>query len=186
MATPLTGSKQIIYDSDVDFNSTNSEAIQTKLAKAALFSQDISEYPVNFEYAGYFQNSSITTGAARFVVTKRSEIKRYILSIGDTGTTSACSLSVKVYDSSGAFVNDLFSSSNEPSILTPTAKNNSYIGKDVFGSVNLSGNVSGATIDFGTINLTILEEGYQLVGEIISNGIGARNANLSLILQRIE
>ena len=82
MATPLVGEKQTIFQEDVDFNSANSESLQTKVAKAALYAQDITEYPVQFTYSGYFRattDSNVSTGAQRFVITKRSQLNRYVL-----------------------------------------------------------------------------------------------------------
>jgi hypothetical protein len=185
--TPLVGSKQTIYDLDVDFNSTNSEAINTKIAKAALFSQDVTEYPVSFNYAGYFTATVDSLGAERFIVTKRSTINRYILSIGSTGASTANALNVKVYDEDGNFVNDLFTSTFEPSILTASNIDNAYIGRDEVANTNLnSTNVSAETLNYGTINLTTLEEGYQLIGEVITRGSGGKHADLTLILQRLE
>jgi len=187
MATELVGSKQIIYQEDVDFSSTNSESIMTKVSKAALYAQGVTEYVVPFVYSGYFRSNSITTGAERFVVTKRSTINRYVLSLGSTGSSVANAINIKVYDEDGTFVNDLFSSTFEPSILTASNINNSYIGYDILDSSNiLSTNISAETLNYGTINLTTLEEGYQLVGEIISNSSNAINANFTLTLQRLE
>jgi hypothetical protein len=187
MATPLIGSKQIIFQEDVDFNSTNSEAIMTKLSKAALFSQDVTEVNLNFEYAGFFKNATIANGATRFVVTKRSEIKRYVLSLGSTGASGINALNIKVYDSAGNFVNDLFSASAEPSILSPSNVNNSYVGYNVDAASNIeSSNLGAATVNYGTLNLTTLEEGYQLVGEVVSNASAALNAVLILTTQRLE
>lgn len=187
MGTPLVGSKQIIFQEDVDFNSTNSEAIQTKIARAALFAQDVTEYPVQFKFGGYFVSSAIVNGSERFVVTKRSQIVRYILSIGGTGATNANALNIKIYDENGAFVNDLFSSSAEPSILSPSNVANAFVGRDELNSLNYqSGNLGSSTVNIGTINITILEEGYQLVAEVVSSGSNAINADLTLILQRLE
>ena len=185
--TPLIGSPQTIYQEDVDFNSTNAESVMTKIAKSSLYAQDVSEITANFEYAGYFRNAVITTGATRFVVTRRSRIKRYVLSIGSTGASVANALNIKIYDSAGNFVNDLFSSSVEPSILTPSNVNNAYVGYDLEFLSNIeSTNLGGATLDYGTVNLTTLEEGYQLIGEIISNASSAINASFLLTMQRIE
>ena len=187
MATPLVGSKQVIFQEDVDFSSTNSEAIMTKLSKAALFSQDVTEVNLNFEYAGFFKNATVANGATRFVVTKRSEIKRYVLSLGSTGASGINALNIKVYDSAGNFVNDLFSTSAEPSILSPSNVNNSYVGYNVDTASNIeSSNLGTATVNYGTLNLTTLEEGYQLVGEVVSNASAALNAVLILTIQRLE
>lgn len=184
---PLVGEKQVIYDLDVDFGSSNSEAINTKLAKAALYAQDVTEYPVQFKFSGYFLSDTVINTSERFVVTKRSEINRYILSISNSGATTASAINVKVYDEDGVFVNDLFSSTFEPSILTPSNTTNVFVGRDEVAAKNItSGNLGAATINNGTINLTTLEEGYQLVAEIISNGSNATNAELTLVLQRLE
>lgn len=185
MATPLVGSKQIIFQEDVDFNSANSEALQTKISKAALFSQDIAEYVVALPFGGYFTDVPQINESARFVVTKRSELKRYTWEIGDTGTGTANQVNVLVYDDTGAFVNRIFSG-DEPSIQTGSAQSNVFVGRDIAASTTLEGNTGSATISYGTTNLTTLEEGYQLVGEIVNSGAGARNACLNLILQRIE
>ena len=185
MASPLVGSKQIIYAEDVDFNSANSEALQTKISKAALFSQDIAEYVVPFTFGGYFADVPQINQCSRFVVTKRSELKRYTWEVGDTGTGTANQVNILIYDDTGAYVNRLFSG-DEPSIQTGSAQANVFVGRDVADASTLEGNTGSATISYGTTNLTTLEVGYQLVGEIVNNGTGARNACLNLILQRIE
>ena len=185
--TPLIGSKQIIYQEDIDFGSTNSESINTKVSKAALYAQDVTEYPVQFKYGGYFENSVDTTGAERFVVTKRSTINRYMLSLGETGTSTESAINVKVYDEDGAFINDLFTSTFEPSILTPSNESNAFCGKDIVNTIDYeSGNLASGTVDNGTINITTLEVGYQLIGEVISRASGAKHADFTLILQRLE
>ena len=184
MATPLTGEKVEIFQEDVDFNSPNSEAVQTKIAKAALFAQDVTEYPVSFKYGGYFRGNTVVNESERFVITKRSTIARYIMSISESGSSVANELNVKIYDDAGAFVNDLFGV--EPSILSPSNRSNSFIGRDVAATTTLSGNLIGATTNFGTLNVTILEEGWQLVGEVISNAEAAKGAELTLTLQRLE
>ena len=184
--TPILPEKTTIYQEDVAFNRSNSEAVMTKIAKSALYAQETVEYNAEFSYGGRYRITTVSTGEVRFVITKRSELKRFVLSVGTTGATTANTLNVKVYDEDGVFVNDLFSSSAEPSILTGSTRNNAYIGYDVDASANIEGNISGATVVYGTPNLTIFEEGYQLVGEIISNGDKAQSANLILTLQRLE
>ena len=185
MATPLVGEKQVIFQEDVDFNSANSEALQSKIAKAALFSQDIAEYVVSFNFGGYFADVPQINQSQRFVVTKRSELKRYTWEVGDTGTGTANEVNILIYDDTGAFVNRLFSS-DEPSIQTGSAQANVFVGRNVSEATTLEGNTGSATISYGTTNLTTLEEGYQLVGEVVNNGDGARNGCLNLVLQRIE
>ena len=61
--TPLVGSAQVIYQEDVDVNSIVFEATQTKIAKAALFAQDNTEFPVTFDYQGFFRTTQITNGS---------------------------------------------------------------------------------------------------------------------------
>ena len=184
MATPLVGEKQVIFQEDVDFNSANSEALQTKIAKAALFSQDVAEYVIPFKFGGYFADVTQINQSARFVVTKRSELKRYTWEVGFTGTGTANAVNILIYDDTGAFVNRLFGT--DPSLTTASARNNVYCGRDVSGGTTIEGNTTSTTVDYGTPNVTILEEGWQLVGEINGNGAGARNGCLNLVLQRIE
>jgi hypothetical protein len=181
---PLTGEKVTIFQDDVDFNSPNSEAVQTKIAKAALFAQNVSEYTESLNYNGYFRSNSFSDEAERFVVTKRSSIVRYIMHLGNSGSSTANALNAKIYDNTGAFVNNLFSTA--PSILSPSNRVNSYIGRNVAEATTISGNLSGATTNFGTLNVTTLEEGWVIVGNIVSNAGTARDASLDLILQRLE
>lgn len=182
--TPLVGEKVEIFIEDVDFNSPNSESAMSKVAKAALYAQDVTEYTRDHIFNGYFRATTHANNAESFVITKRSEITRYVMGIGTTGSSVANSLNAKIYDETGAFVNNLFNTA--PSVLTPSSKSNSFIGRDLSNVTTISGNLSGATTNFGTLNVTILEEGWVVVGTIVSNASNALNANLQITLQRLE
>ena len=182
--TPLVPEQVVIYQEDVDFNSPNSEAVMTKIAKSALYAQEVTEYTQTHNFTGFFRGNSFSDNAERYVITKRSRINRYIMNIGTTSSGVANSLNAKIYDETGAFVNNLFGVA--PSILAPSSRVNTYIGRDVLNASTISGNLSGLTTNFGTLNVTILEEGWVVVGDIISNAPLALNANLQLTLQRLE
>jgi hypothetical protein len=184
--TPLVGSAQVIYQEDVDVNSIVSEATQTKIAKAALYAQDNTEFPVIFDYQGFFRTTQVTNGAGSFVCTKRYEITKYVLSLADTDGGAYNTLNANVYDSDGSLVGLLFDTNSEPAIQGTSTIFNRYAGKDIVANTDILSSTTNMNFRTGTINLTTLEDGYIIRPFITSNGTNSKNISLTLYLRGLE
>tara|TARA_R110000787_G_C13393330_1_gene442814 strand:- start:409 stop:732 length:324 start_codon:yes stop_codon:yes gene_type:complete len=106
----------------------------------------------------------------------------YIRSTGSSGTSS---INFDIYDSTGLFVDTLFSTSTLS--VSGNSGTNVMVGQQDVNTtpVNIALNIGGHTVDYGTLNLTTLLAGYVLVPRIETNGVDAFNMTFNLKLQEL-
>lgn len=181
--TPLVGSKQTIFQEDVDFNSSASEALMTKIAQAALFGQDSSEFPVHFRYDGFFRATSISDDANTHIITADSEIRSYVITTTESGV-GVNEFDIIVYDETGTSLGSLWSA-NPTMTAVSNSNDHNYVGRDIVNSVDLKNTVGLSGSSVGTIGSVSLLKGYQLKSKIVTNGTAALNGSIQLVLGRL-
>ena len=182
MATPLTGERQVIYDQDVNFNSAVSESLLEKIAKAALFGQDVSEISVPFHYGGFFRTTSISDDANTHIITADSEIRSYVISTHQSGVGTN-RFDIEVYNTLGASLGSLFSAT--PFMLATSDVKENYVGRDVENALDLKNTTGLNSFSVGSLGSITLLKGYQLKSKILTNGADALNGSIQLVLGRV-
>lgn len=180
----VTGAKRDIYVGDIKENRPVSENLNNKIAGNVQFLLERLVIIEKFIINGYINNGSLNVGVGGIVrVQNQADISNYTLAIRDTGSGGSNQFNIAVYNSSGSFINNLFSTA--PSISGNSGVN-VLIGKDNVDTVspsNFSVNTGGHTINHGTLSLTTLEAGYVLVPFMSSYSSNARNLAFSLKLK---
>jgi hypothetical protein len=173
---------------DVESNRPNSESVNRKLGGSLNFILERLYLDMKFNCPGYFNPNAFDDGYAGIeVIESDCIVSRYILSLHKSGGSGTSSFNVAVYDSSGAFVNNLFGSGGNALSISGNSGTNVIIGKkgvDTVTPTNISVNTAGHTVFLGNLNLGTqanpLLAGYVLVPYIVSNGDKAYNMNFSL------
>ena len=119
-------------------------------------------------------------------------IPSYTMAVHQSGTARNTQVNIKVYDSTGAYVNDLFGSgANQPSISGGSGTN-VMVGKEKLDTVtpaNILVNTSGHSVQTGNLNLGTelnpLLAGYILVPYAVDIGAAATKVTLDLRLKEI-
>lgn len=187
----VTGARRDIFIGDVKENRPVSENLNKKIAGNVQFILERLVVKEKFVYPGFFNNETkFDTAYGGIVrVENQSLISSYDLNLGNTGLSGTTQFNVAVYNSSGSFINNLFSVS--PSI---SGNNGSYvlIGREGLTTATptaIATNTAGHTINQGTLALGIdgapLEPGYILVPLIENNAEVAWNLAFNFRLQEL-
>ena len=173
----VVSSKRKIREGEVAANKANSEAVNQVLA-GNINSLIDGEYKV-IEYfqPGYF-SSSILYQAAPIYIPITTEIIRYELSVLDSGSSGTSRINFAVYDDSFAFIDNIFSTGDEPSITG--ANGTCLIGTDLISLSDYKIQNVAHTTDNGTVSLSTLQGGYILIPRITSFSTSARSIRLKL------
>ena len=173
-----------IYIGDVEANRPNSESINQKLAGGLNFVLERLYLDMKFNNPGFFNANTYDNGYAGIdVIENDCDIARYTLAIRAAGSSGTSSFNVAVYDSAGAFVNNLFGSGANALSVSGNSGTNVVIGKNGVNTgspSNISTNTAGHTVFLGALNLTTLLAGYVLVPYIVDNAVDAYNMNFNL------
>jgi hypothetical protein len=161
----VTPARQIFYEGDISYKRAVSEAVMAKFASMSNFIESRIFYQEQFAVNGFFNSNSYDDVRAS----------------GSSGTSA---FNVAVYDNTGGFVNNLFSS---PISISGSSGTNVLIGKkDVDGTPsNFSVNAGGHTTNYGTLTMTEFLSGYVLVPFIVSNGASAYNIFFNIKLKEL-
>ena len=189
----ITAANRKIRIGDVESNRPNSASVNEKIGGSLNFTLDRLFYDLKFSIGGYFRPNAYDDGSAGIEIIERDcTIDRYYMSIRSTGSSGTNSFNVAVYDSAGAFVNNLFGSGGNALSVTGSNGTNVIVGKTNIESgspSNILVNTAGHTAFSGTLNLgttvTPLLAGYVLVPYIVSNGVSALNLNFSTRIKEI-
>jgi hypothetical protein len=181
----VTPARQIFYEGDIAYKRAVSEAIMKKFASMSNFIESRIFYQEQFAINGFFNANSFDNGVSgtRYVE-NISNIDQYYMSIRSTGSSGTNSFNIAVYDNTGSFVNNLFSSAIS---LSGSNGTDVMIGvKSVSDTpVNFSINTGGHTTNFGTLNMTQFLAGYMLVPFVVSNGNNAYNMFFNIKLKEL-
>lgn len=187
----VTPARRDIYVGDIKENRPNSENVNNKLAGNINFILERLVIVEKFVVNGYFNNETSydfgVGGISR--VENQAVISSYNMAIRYTGVSSTNQFNVAVYNSSGAFVNNLFST---PIEISANAGLNVVIGKDGVDTntpTNFQVNNAGHSINHGTLALgttTVpISAGSILVPFIVNNGEKAFNLAFTMKLKEL-
>lgn len=181
----VTGARRDIFVGDIEENRPNSENTNKKLAGNIQFMIDRLVLVEKFSIDGYFNANAFDNGVGGIVrVQNNADISNYTMALYKSGSSGTSSFNCAVYDSAGAFVNNLFTT---PPSISGSNGTNVVIGKDNVDDTpsNFLTNTSGHSVNTGTLALTQLLAGYILVPFIVSNGNKAYNLSFSMKLKEI-
>ena len=189
----ITAANRKIRIGDVESNRPNSASVNEKIGGSVNFIIDRLFYDLKFNIGGYFNPNAYDNGSSGIeIIESDCIIDRYYMAIRFTGSSGTNSFNVAVYDSAGAFVNNLFGSGGNALSVTGSNGTNVIVGKTNIESgspSNILVNTAGHTVFSGALNLgtvaTPLLAGYVLVPFIVSNGANALNMNFSVRCKEI-
>jgi hypothetical protein len=181
----VTPARQIFYEGDISYKRAVSEAVMAKFASMSNFIESRIFYQEQFAVNGFFNSNSYDDGVSGIrYIENLSQINQYYMSVRASGSSGTSAFNVAVYDNTGGFVNNLFSS---PISISGSSGTNVLIGKkDVDGTPsNFSVNAGGHTTNYGTLTMTEFLSGYVLVPFIVSNGASAYNIFFNIKLKEL-
>jgi len=181
----VPASKAKILLGDVTQGRAVSEALMAKIGGVLNAINDAAYNDMSFKMNGYVANMTNNSdngwdGIRR--ITADVNISEYYMSLAKTGSSSSCSINIAVYDETGAFVNNLFSSAIS---ISGNNGDRVLIGRDVEAVTTFAVNNAGHSINYGTLNLTTLLKGYILQSNIGGGKNGAKNLNFNLKLKEV-
>lgn len=178
----VTSAKVKVREADVGVNRPNSEAVNQKLSGSINGLIDSSFYEIDEQRNGYFGNSQIYRGAP-IRIEKISDIIFYQLSLLDTGSSGSNVFNFAIYDDSGAFVNNLFGTGANRSLISGSNGANVLIGRNIDSATTFNTNTAGHTIQYGNLSVTTLLAGYILVPFVETFATSARSIRFRMKLR---
>lgn len=178
----IISAKSKIREGDVGVNRPNSEAVGGKEGGSINALIDSSFYPVDINFDGYFSNSKLfKQGPIR--IENISDIIFYQLSLVDTGSSGSNVINFAIYDSAGAFVNNLFGAGANRCLIGGANGSNVLLGRNVDKATTFNTNTGGHTIQYGNLNVTTLQAGWILIPFVESFSTSARSIRFNLRLR---
>ena len=185
----VTSARQKIRQGDVAQGRANSEAVQQKISGNINFILDRAFYEEKFVMNGFFTAGNFDDGVGGIRrIMNDVEISSYYMSVFYTGNGGSNIFNCAIYDSAGAFVNNLFGSGANRIIIGGQNKNRVVLGRDAIDTVSpttFETNTTGVTIQYGNLNVTTLLAGWILVPFVEGNGVNARNLVFNMRLKEI-
>ena len=181
----VTPSREIFLEGDIAYTRAVSESLLQKFAAASNYIMDRIYIQEQFAFNGYFEPNSFDDGVSGIRYVERiSNISSYYMSIRDTGSGTANSFNIALFNNSGGSIGNLFST---PISISGSNGTNLVAGKrDIQDTpVDFQVNQGVHTIDFGTLALTQLPAGTVMVPFIAGNASGARNLFFNLRLEEV-
>lgn len=183
---PVIETNETIFIGDIEANRPNSESINRKLAGNTNFVLNRLTKDEDFTIGGYFNANAVDDGSAGIrYIERNSEIVLYHLSMRSTGSSGTNSFNIAVYDSAGAFINNIFGAGGNALSVSGNSGTDVTVGRTditTSGSNVLNINTAGHTVQNGLIQLTnnIIPAGSYLVPFVVSNGVNALNLHFKL------
>jgi len=185
----VPAARRDIFVGDIEENRPNSEAVNLKLAGNIrflldrLFIQEKFVFPMYFNSATSFDNG---LGGAAYI-TNDAEIEEYYMYIQYTGDSGTSRINAAVYDSVGAFKNNLFGAAGNGVTISGNNGNRVIVGKTGLTSTpsDILTNTGGHTVQTGLLNLTSLTAGDTVIPFIEGNANRARSLTFNLKLKEI-
>ncbi len=175
----VISSRQRIREGDVAANRPNSEAINQRIAGAINSLIDTSFLNYNIRHDGHIQPTPFFESAP-IRITGRSTVVYYDMSLGFSGNSGETSFNFKVYDDTGAFINNLFGSGIDRVMIDGSNLERVVIGRDLDNSIAFNNGLTVGNFQHGNLNLNILESGWIIVPFVEGNSIGARSLGFNL------
>tara|TARA_R110000850_G_scaffold19160_3_gene58485 strand:+ start:271 stop:840 length:570 start_codon:yes stop_codon:yes gene_type:complete len=182
---PILPVRRTFFEGDVAYRRAVSEGLLRKFAESSNYIVDKLYLQEKFAINGFFNANSFDNGVGGSIyIENDSDIEQYYLSIANTGSSGTSSFNCRVYDATGVYVSDLFTSST----LTISGDNGTTV---IVGKKDLTttpttfdnGRAGGHTISNGTLNITTLLAGYTVEPFIETNGVAAFNLMFNMKLQ---
>tara|TARA_R110000868_G_C10972634_1_gene770650 strand:+ start:30871 stop:31446 length:576 start_codon:yes stop_codon:yes gene_type:complete len=185
----ITPSRRLIRIGDVESNRPNSESVNQKIGGGLNFILERLFIDEDFTIGGYFNNNAFDDGSAGIrYVEKDAKVALYHLALRSSGASGINSFNVAVYDSTGAFINNLFGSGANALQISGSNGTNVVVGRkdlDQVSPSNILINNGGHTVQVGALNLTTIPAGSMLVPFVVSNGSNAINLHFKLRLKEL-
>lgn len=182
---PVLPSKSTMLIGDIAQGRANSEAVMAKIAgninAISSSAYNNMEFLMNGYVANMTNNADNGWGGVRRL-TADVNISEYYLSLAKSGSGSSCNFNAAVYDETGAFVNNLFSSAIS---ISGNSGNNVVVGRDNEAVSTFEVNAGGHSINYGTLNLTTLLKGWVIQSNIGGGKNGAKNLLFNLKLKEV-
>mgnify|MGYP003644258500 CR=1 FL=1 len=126
----ITAANRKIRIGDVESNRPNSASVNEKIGGSLNFVIDRLFYDFKFNFPGFFNANAYDDGYSGIeIIENDCIIDRYYMAIRSTGSSGTNSFNVAVYDSAGAFVNNLFGSGGNALSVTGSNGTNVIVGK---------------------------------------------------------
>jgi hypothetical protein len=148
MTTPVTPSRQTIYEDDVKYKRSWSEALGFKFGAAINFINDRLIYSERVDFGGYFRPTSIDQYEHEIYLLRPTKIAAYTMSVAVTANGNH-RINYTVIDNTGTSVGSLFST---PPNINGGGFSNVLVGKNIQTSTDLNRNTGSVTFDNGTID----------------------------------
>ena len=100
-----------------------------------------------------------------------------------TGASGTNTFNFKIYDNTGAFVNNLFGGGASRCLISGNSGNVVLVGRNIDEAITFSTGTAGHSFQYGDLNLTTLQAGYVLVPFIENGALNARSINFSMKLR---
>lgn len=184
----VIASPRKILQGDVAQDRPNSESVMNKFGGSINYLLDRSIFFEDFVFNGYFSpeisGARDGYGGIRRIA-KQSEILGYYFVINKAGTSGDTAINFKLDDLDG-FTSTIFDTSalNLPQISGGT-NDIVCIGRDLITSTTIEQNPNGNSVQFGTLNSTIIEANNLIIPSIVSRATKAQDAFFRLILREI-
>jgi hypothetical protein len=158
--TPVTPSRQTIYEKDVKYKRSWSEALGFKIGSAINFINSRVVYTERVDFGGYFRPTSIDQLEHEIYIWKPTKISAYAMSVASTANGDH-GINYTIIDNNGVGVGSLFSTFPN---INGSGSSNVAVGRDLKANTTLERNTSGLTIDNGVLDLTFLDtDGLPLI-----------------------
>jgi len=185
----ITAARRDIYVGDIEENRPNSEAVNLKLAGNIAFLLDRVVIQERFNFPMYFNSATnFDNGLGGIAyITNDVEIEEYYMAIQYAGDSGTSIFNAAVYDSAGAFKNNLFGAATNGLTLSGNGGSRIVVGKTKLTSTpaNIAVGTVGHTVQNGVLNLTTLSAGDVVVPFIEGNANRARSLSFAMKLKEI-
>lgn len=150
MGTPVTPQRSIIYEEDVRYKKSVSEALLNKLAQTSNFTLERMYYTERVDYHGYFtEDSAFHDNHSLIYIPKLTEVCHYSMTVSITRNAGDNSMNFTVYDEDGVSIGNLFSTAP---VIDQASRSRATVGRDQDGAAFHLNTTAGFTS--GTINPT--------------------------------
>ena len=172
--TDVTSAANKLQSQEVDFNSPVSESLATRLGGSINYALDRNARWLILDGMGWHRETQLNDLTSYHYITRNCNINEYILTNNTNGSAGAISVNAAVYDDTGVFLNNLFSTAPSINSAISTAGNTTprAIGRKVEEGVDIE---AGTNKVVGTLNFTQLLDGYKLrffTEGVMTNGAG--------------
>jgi hypothetical protein len=172
--TDVVESANVIQQEECDFRSPDSENLKTRMAGSINYSLKRNAQILELDGQGWHRLTQLSDLQGHHYIRRDSAINTYVLTNQINGSANAISINAEVYDENGISLGNLFSvpPSIDSAIDTAGAESRYRVGRYVEDNQDIN---AGANRVVGTLNFTVLNEGYFLrffLVDVMTDGAG--------------